>query len=198
MKDHIPHCVVTFVAVAFLVVHLCFPALKVDSIALFLIAFAIVPWLGKIFKSFELPGGLKFEYPEFKQAAKEAADAGLLDEAEPEEFGLLPHDVPTYVSILDDDPNLALAGLRIDLEQRLQRLAQANGVAPSRKGLVTLLRDLEARGFLSARQASALKDISSSLNLAAHGENISMRDARSVMKVGRQLISWLDKRFGLE
>jgi hypothetical protein len=198
VKDHIPHIVITLSAVAFLAGHIFFPAFKVDSITLFLLAFAIVPWLGMIFKSLELPGGLKFEYQEFKQAARAAAEAGLLNEAEPESQDLRQPEVPTYVSIMDDDPNLSLAGLRIDLEQRLQKLAQANHIESSRKGLGQLLRELETHQVLSSRQTSALRDISRSLNLAAHGEDITMRDARDVMKIGRQLIYSLDKRFGIE
>jgi hypothetical protein len=150
-----------------------------------------------VFKSLELPGGLKFEYPEFKQAAKEAAAAGLLNEGEPE-AGYDRIDVPIYVAILDDDPNLALAGLRIDIEQRLQKLAQSDNLPSTRRGINPLLRDLETDQILTARQTSALKDILRSLNLAAHGEDISMRDARAVMDVGRQLIYSLDKKSGID
>ena len=121
-----------------------------------------------------------------------------MNEAEPESQDLRQPEVPTYVSIMDDDPNLSLAGLRIDLEQRLQKLAQANHIESSRKGLGQLLRELETHQVLSSRQTSALRDISRSLNLAAHGEDITMRDARDVMKIGRQLIYSLDKRFGIE
>jgi len=50
----------------------------IDSITIALIIIAIIPWLGSLFKSLELPGGVKVEYHELQKATAKAKKAGLL------------------------------------------------------------------------------------------------------------------------
>ncbi len=59
--------VVTTGAVALAIAHLAFPDLKVDGVTVALLVVSLVPWLGPIFKSIELPGGWKLEFQQFKQ-----------------------------------------------------------------------------------------------------------------------------------
>jgi len=58
--------------------HTIFPAVKIDSITVALLVIAILPWLGSIFGSIELPGGLKVTYPELEKLRQESEKAGLL------------------------------------------------------------------------------------------------------------------------
>jgi hypothetical protein len=83
--------VITTVALAAVVVHLVWPALAIDVIALVLVGIGILPWLGPILESIELPGGFKAtlrevrevkdatlrEVKETTQEAKETAQAAL-------------------------------------------------------------------------------------------------------------------------
>jgi hypothetical protein len=183
--------IITAAASLLLILHFVMPTRSLDSISLFLFAFAVVPWLGRVFTKLELPGGLKFEYQSFEDAAKEASDAGLLDVvlASLNETEISP---PIYQTVLESDPNLALAGLRIDIEQRLRQLAVSRDLPVSNASLGAILRRLQFHEVLTVPQVSALRDIVSSLNGAAHGETISLDQARSVMQIGRQLIASLD------
>jgi hypothetical protein len=54
--------VITVAALAGVVVHLADPNMQVDSIVVALLVIAIIPWLGLIFKSVEIPGLFKGEF----------------------------------------------------------------------------------------------------------------------------------------
>src|SRR5215203_4537569 len=72
--------VVTVVALAFVVAHLIWPDLEIDAIALAFVGVAIVPWLGPLLESIELPGGFKASFREVKdtiQDVKETTEAAL-------------------------------------------------------------------------------------------------------------------------
>jgi hypothetical protein len=56
--------VITVAALAGVIVHLADPSMQVDSIVVALLVIAIIPWLGLIFKSVEIPGLFKGEFQE--------------------------------------------------------------------------------------------------------------------------------------
>ena len=56
MKGHALHITVSIVAVLLAVGHLAFPAARIDAVTLALLVVAILPWLGSVFRSVELPG----------------------------------------------------------------------------------------------------------------------------------------------
>lgn len=58
---------VTGVALAAAAVHLIWPRLKLDGIIVALLIVAVLPWLGAVFESLELPGGWKVQYREIQQ-----------------------------------------------------------------------------------------------------------------------------------
>jgi hypothetical protein len=71
---------VTCAAVAAAVVHLVRPGLKVDGVTVVLLAVAVVPWLGDLFDSIELPGGTKLQYRQLAERVEaveeRSAEAG--------------------------------------------------------------------------------------------------------------------------
>jgi hypothetical protein len=58
---------ITIVAAIFIAAHLWWPSLQIDSITLSLLVVGLLPWLAPIFKSIELPGGLKVETADREQ-----------------------------------------------------------------------------------------------------------------------------------
>ena len=68
------------IAVVFVAVHLVWPEIEIDATTLTLLAAAAVPWLLPLFKTVELPGGLKVEFRELQAAEQRAEEAGLLAE----------------------------------------------------------------------------------------------------------------------
>src|SRR6266851_6339034 len=162
---------ITTVAVLVVLVHLIWPSLKVDSITVALLVIAVVPWLGSVFKSIELPGGGKIEYQQLEKAGESASRVGLLS------VGASLKEVPSFIAIAEEDPNLALAGLRIEIEKRVRAIAVRHGIDDKRMGIGQLLRALSSAGALSNEQRSVLSDLMGTLNMAVHGAEVSRQSA---------------------
>ena len=176
-------------ALAIALVHVVFPGLAIDAVALVLIVAAVVPWLAPLFKSVQIPGGWKVEFVELQRVAAEAGDAGLLSSAPAAaqvEYA--------FQSVAERDPNLALAGLRIELEKRLVRLADAHDVGTAMQGMGRLLRDLARRGILTEDEESVLSDLVHLLNAAVHGASVDPRATEWAMDVGPQLIQSFEEK----
>ena len=142
----ITQIIITAVALIIAGEHLKWPNLKIDSITLTLLLVAVMPWLSQIFKSLELPGGWKIEFHDLQKATKRADEAGLLSgkvqSASPYSFQL----------VADEDPNLALAGLRIEIEKRLTQIAESYQIDSGRSSAGRLTAYArEARSFESPR-----------------------------------------------
>src|SRR2546425_563826 len=126
--------VITFSALGLAAVHVIWPELKVDAITIALVVVALLPWLGLIFESISFPGGGGVKYRDLARVEREATAAGLLEPAAAPEL--------LYAEIVQNDPNLALAGLRIEIERRLRAIAKARGVDVGRKGMGQLMDEL--------------------------------------------------------
>lgn len=180
---------VTLVALVFAALHLIWPKLSIDAITLILLVMAAIPWVAPIFKSLEFPGGMKVEFQQLQNAAARAEDAGLLSPP--------PEDIPpveyTFERIAAEDPNLALAGLRIEIEKRLVALAEKNGVEVRSRGLSQLLRVLGERKILGQEERSVLADLTGLLNSAVHGASVDRRTADWAIEVGPRLLRALDE-----
>lgn len=185
---------ITLGALLVALAHLVFPSLVIDGITVTLLAIAVIPWLGPLFKAIELPGGLKVEYKELLQAEKKAEDAGLLSSSEPRHRE--ERHVYAFESVVGDDPNLALAGLRIELESRLRDIATSKGISAENKTAGRLLRELRASGHLSKKEISAIEDLLPLLNRAAHGAEVDERASRWALDTGIRLLRALEERQG--
>lgn len=65
-----PGGAISALALVGVAVHLIFPRLKIDAVSLALIGLAVVPWLGPILESIELPGGWRFEFRRVEHAVE--------------------------------------------------------------------------------------------------------------------------------
>ena len=86
--------IITIVGLAFAIVRLRWPELKIDAITIGFLIFALLPWLPMILKSAELPGGwkLKFHEPEPTQGmAGETLSPILPYEKLPNDYLFLNH-----------------------------------------------------------------------------------------------------------
>ena len=184
--------VVTLGALAVALIHLVFPQLAIDSITLVLLVIALVPWLAPIFKSLEFPGGWKVEFQELQKAAQKAEAAGLLAPAAP----VAPDMEYSFQRAADQDPNLALAGLRIEIEKRLVALAQKTGIETRGRGVAHLLRVLNEHNVLDQQASSALADLTGLLNSAVHGASVDPQAAAWAINIGTRLLSRLDELIG--
>ena len=179
---------ITFVALLVALAHLIWPQLTIDAITVILLFIALVPWLAPLFKSLELPGGWKLQFQDFERAQIKADKAGLLSES----IETKAKKDYSFQLVAEEDPKLALAGLRIEIENRLTEIAESNGLSGEKAGVGRLLRILSAKNLLSQEQRSVLADMVNLLNAAVHGGDIDNRAAEWALDVGPRLLNTLE------
>jgi hypothetical protein len=185
-------CTITLCSLLLALAHLIWPRISIDAITLSLVVIAIVPWLTPLVKSLELPGGWRVEFQELQRAASRADTAGLLA-AEPSKA----EESFSFQAISKRDPNLALAGLRIEIEKRLVKLAEVSGIEQHRPmGVGQLLRALTQHEVVTNDERSILSDMVNMLNAAVHGAAVDRRSADWAIDIGPRLLTSLDERIG--
>lgn len=182
--------------------HLVWPDVVIDATTVALIVIAILPWVAPMVKSLELPGGWSVEFRDLQRAASRAESAGLLSlplDASPVSLAHHAQAEFSFQTVARRDARLALAGLGIEIENRLSQLAKAYGVDPGRSaGSGQLLRALSKAEVLKNEEREVLSDTTSLLNAAAHGAAVDKRAADWVIDVGPRLLRSLDARVAAE
>lgn len=169
--------------------------------------------LGRI-KSAKLPGGVSFDLNEkiqevkvLSNEVKETVSARQeehkgkptipLTEANARliQLGLQPSpsgmDMGYYLQFADQDPNLALAGLRIDIDILVRNLAKRFGLLIDNKRSPTgqILRKLLDSNAIDANQYELAAKILNVCNQAVHGTTITYDQARSVIQSAESLVA---------
>lgn len=179
---------VTLGALAIALIHVLWPSLAIDAITLGLLVIAVLPWLAPLVKSLELPGGWKIELQELKEATDRAKDAGLLSPA-----SNTPSASHSFQLVAASDPNLALAGLRIEIERRLVTLCEKHQIQVRSRSVGQMLRALDQKGVLTPEQRSALNDLTGLLNSAVHGAKVDNQAAAWAMDIAPDLLESLNR-----
>ena len=185
---------ITLGALLTIAVHLIWPSLAIDGITLVLIVVAIVPWLAPLFKSMEFPGGWKIEFRDLAKVQERAEQANLLAPATAVDIEA---EYPFQI-VAEDDPNLALAGLRIEIEKRLRRLAQSANIPIYRTSVDKLMHLLYQKGVLNQDAYGVLADMIGLLNQAVHGAEVDKRALDWAMEVGPRILKALDEHTASE
>jgi len=178
---------ISFVAIGLIMLHILFPEINIDSISVSLLVVALLPWLGSILKSLEIPG-LKIEYRELEKKTEEARKSGLL-KLDFQQKDALKY---SFQLIEDNDPNLALAGLRIELERKLNQIAKANNIQTYKTSIRNLIFKLREHEILSNNEINVLFDIIGLLNAAVHGAKVEPQSYSWAMEIGPQLLNSLE------
>jgi hypothetical protein len=107
----------------------------------------------------------------------------------PQEPGVTP--VPAWTQV--GDANLAVVGLRIDLERELRRLAANHDLKQgSRIPLRKVAADLADRHIISYRVANNLQDLLTIGNQAAHGQAVIDNSALDFLRSnGLEILDYL-------
>jgi hypothetical protein len=176
---------ITVGALGFLALHLLAPSVRVDPTAVGLMVLAALPWLSSVLKSAELPGLGKVEFHDLKQAGdKVTAEA-------PPENSSKPLPQPSYLAVAEHDPNLALAGLRIEIEKRLREMARRRGM-PERRSVAALLGDFEVARIIDPVVGSGLRDLLDATNKAMHGASVEADASAWALTAGPKILAALD------
>lgn len=169
-------------ATLLIIFHLFVPKISVDAITLGLLVAGVVPWLSSIFKGLEFPGGWKIEFQELKEITERARSANLLSDDDGAAY--------SFELVAEHDPNLALAGIRIELERKLRELAGHDSTYRP-VGIGNLTRTLHKNGALTNTQASLINDLAPMLNQAAHGATIDSRGSDWAITVAPRILNAL-------
>ena len=177
--------IVSLGAIVLAALRLIWPSLQIDMVTIGLLVVAILPWLSSILESAKFPGGWEIKFRDLERAGLKITTA-----TQPrQEYALKP--APSYITIIDQDPNLALVGLRIEIEQRLVALAEKHQLRDPRS-VKRLFNELQNRGVLNQSALSGIQEIITAGNQAAHGARVEEGTTQWVLSTGTQILAALD------
>lgn len=168
--------------------------LKVDNTSIILLLIiAISPFISAIkrirYGEFEAEINPK-EIEKIKKEISEHVNANDRNEQPPE----VVNQIRAIKELVDSDPILALAKLRIEMEKALNRLFRMTGLKNEQKRPISagkMAYSLAAAEILNKNVALSVREVISICNRALHGEDIRIQDAKSVLDVGTSLLSEL-------
>lgn len=179
--------IVTLIAIAGIILHAVFPDIKIDAISIVLFFLALLPWLSNLLEELELPGGWKVKFKKTEELARRAKDAGLVADLTAED-----QERYAFQIVATSDKNLALAGLRIEIEKNLKDIAESNGIGTKMQGLGRIMQILFDRKLISWDEKAVLSDIIGLLNNAVHGAKIDEKSFQWAMDYGTGILKTLE------
>ena len=183
----------SMIAILAIIARMLWPEIKIDSITLVLIVLALLPWFSEIIESAKLPGGWEIKFRDMQKAAEKVVEQGSAQSSSKEAKAASSETIePAFLHIAERDPNLALAGLRIEIEKRLRLLARYFQI-PDQLSLTQTLRELQKREILTANALGGLQELISAGNQAAHGAKVEDSVADWAISYGPVILKTLDK-----
>jgi hypothetical protein len=163
----------------------------VVSISLTALGFLIIaalPWFIHLFRTIELPWGVKIEMRELEKVSDKLAEAGAV-------FSETSDKPKTNIEVVteDRDPNLALAALRIEIERKLRALLLNHGIEPNMP-LREMLNVAANKKYIDREISSTIRDLMPTLNAAVHGADVPQEAYDWVTSVGPALLNALGER----
>lgn len=183
-------------SVILLLIHTIWPEIRLDAISVSLLIIAILPWLAPVFKSFELPGGLKVEFHDIEQATKKLESSGLVQPGREPSGTARIRSKYAFLNVVDPDSSLALSALRTEIEMRLRDIADRNAIPSERRGVASITRKLVEKNILSSDEAAAILDVLPVLNKAVHGGAVDPYVHKWAIDIGPQILDALETRIG--
>ena len=189
---------ITFLlALAFLVSHaLSLDNIKVDNTTIILLLVILISPFVSAIKKIKF-GDFEAEIdPKEVRRVKEDVEAKMAehDENAVPASPAIRSTVDAIASLSNDDPVLALAKLRIEIEKIVSKLHHQVIQNSNRKRVQSLSRmiiDLMRSELLSPDIAHPLREVISICNRAIHGEDIRSKDVESIINTGSYLLEML-------
>lgn len=158
---------------------------KLSPIAAGALALAIVPWVLGIIERINAPGGFEIVFAKIESqldASKTTPDV---------------EDIDAFKYFEGNDPNLAIAMLRVQIERRLRQIAEEVMLAPNPSGRPRTLRSLSdelARlGAIPDEATVLLRDLMPVMNEAVHGVELQSSASEFAQSYGPKILSMLKK-----
>lgn len=170
------------------VVYTFFPIIKIDTTTIILVLMVFVPWIVHYLKSIEINGIGKVEL--ITKSEKEE----LENSAEKININNIERIRNRYISI--EDPKLSLAALRIDIEERLNKIAQQNHINKYSRGIIQLSNQLYETSLIDSNEYAIIRDIIGILNKAVHSDlnAYAINSYNNIINIGVKLIGSLERK----
>jgi len=169
-------------------------AIQVDTVTLALLGLLLLIPFADFIRKIKL-GEFEAEIGKEEIAKIQAKAAAELPPSAKEEFVISEKEIR---DLLSTDPRLALAKIRIELEEALKRLYLASVDSQPDLRLLSLGRlvdGLVQREVLRGSVASALRDVISLANRAIHGERVEPAAAEDLALLGTRLVNELKQTY---
>lgn len=181
---------ITLTSILFIIIHIFNPELKIDIITVILIIIAFIPWTTNLFEAVEFPGGFKFTMRKLEEAGIKGEEIGLIES----ELSTKDEKIYSFQIISEQDPNLALAGLRIEIEKRIKAIAEKLDISTNMQGIIRILNILFKKEHISNAEYYLLVDLVKLLNEAVHGAKLTNDSYAWALNYGPRLLKGLDRR----
>ena len=179
--------VITIVALGVIALRVYYPDLKIDAVTFGLMVVAILPWLSELIESAKFPGGWEVKFRDVKEAG-----AKVTTSSPPPALAAPQPEQPSFIVVAEHDPNLALVGLRIEIEKRIREFARLHHL-DERRPLSQLLRECTHRELLPRDTVAGLQELVIAGNEAAHGARVQEGVAEWAVEVGPRILASLDE-----
>ena len=147
------------------------------------LALAIVPWVMGLIERISAPGGFEVVFSKIERQLQEAK---TVPDSE---------DMEAFRYFESNDPNLAIAMLRVQIERRLRKIAEGLFLETSPKGrprsLRSLAEELGRRGAIPKEAVVLLNDLMPVINEAVHGVDVGATGADFALSYGPRILSLL-------
>ena len=186
---------ITFVfIIAIVIVHGFWPeTFTLDKYSVGLLFLLAIPLLAPFLKKAKWFGA-EFDFKENIQQLVNLVEESKEEKRDIEEEkrpvdGIKTFSAEPAMNLVQQDPNLALAAIRIEIE-RILRLAYEIIIKPEssvKNGISFLVKRLHEHGTIGDHQRDAIHQITKLCNEAVHGGNVSIREAVEVIDLTVEL-----------
>lgn len=166
---------------------------KVSGITILILFILSIPFVAQYLRKAKFPGA-EFEFKEEIRETQELVKKSVEQAEKAESAGkrkILPFEtfnLSVVRELLNSDPVLALAALRIEIEKKLRSAADFLDL-PTRDKLpiFKLIEGVSRKEMLSFEQITALRKIVNMCNKAIHGSLISGEEAKEIIDLAEKL-----------
>ncbi len=162
----------------------------IDYFSVIILVIICVPYLSQFLKKAKVAGAeleFKDEIESTKKIVKESIEKSKSENGEMKPLPFETFNMSTAKEIVDTDPVLALASLRIEIEKKLRQAAKFFKLGNTKSRLSEIIDALMSNGILRSEQVSALRKIIEMCNKAVHGYDITKREAKDIVNLMEEL-----------
>ncbi len=162
---------------------------KINVYTIIVFFILAIPSVASYLKEATFPGAkfiFKDEIKETKKLVKESKDEAEIEKKWPLLFETF--NLSSAKELLESDPVVALAALRIEIEKKLRNAVHFLDIpVKGRMILPKIIKALEEKNTLNHRQIKALKKILDMCNQAIHGVDVTNEEAEQIIDLADEL-----------